>query len=101
MECTVNSIDYQNIIIPFLREYDVLLHYILSEFSRFRMGLKEVKKEAVGLIASNRRLHRGLRQQVERNLSSSQDYSNVLLTDLQSRLDAMREVSRMLGRTLP
>ncbi|KAL1432843.1 hypothetical protein MTO96_013043 [Rhipicephalus appendiculatus] len=89
---------------PFLKEYDSLLRYILTEVQHFKNEIKSLKKEALVLVANNRCLHRDLRRQVEQNLASDPPHSNQLLRDLQSHLDTVTEdkdiTSKMLQTAL-
>ncbi|KAL3212081.1 hypothetical protein MRX96_008327 [Rhipicephalus microplus] len=87
---------------PFLKEYDSLLRYILTEVQHFKvkMKLKALKKEALILVDNNRCLHRDLRRQVEQNLASDPPHSNQLLRDLQSHLDAVTEDKNITSKML-
>ncbi|XP_040077631.2 myosin-14 [Ixodes scapularis] len=89
MERNARSREYQRAIAPFLREYDELLRSMFFEVKGFQKDLRQVRMETVGLITSNRCLHRDLRRQVEQNLSSNQEYSDKLLKDLQSQLETL------------
>nr|XP_037276256.1 LOW QUALITY PROTEIN: sodium channel and clathrin linker 1-like [Rhipicephalus microplus] len=85
---------------PFLKEYDSLLRYILTEVQHFKNEVKQLKKEALILVDNNRCLHRDLRRQVEQNLASDPPHSNQLLRDLQSHLDAVTEDKNITSKML-
>ncbi|XP_049521397.1 trichohyalin-like isoform X4 [Dermacentor silvarum] len=85
---------------PFLKEYDSLLRYILTEVQHFQNEIRSLKKEALILVASNRCLHRDLRRQVEQNLASDPPHCNQLLRDLQSHLDTVTEDKNITSKML-
>ncbi|XP_037506644.1 sodium channel and clathrin linker 1 [Rhipicephalus sanguineus] len=85
---------------PFLKEYDFLLRYILTEVQHFKNEIKALRKEALILVANNRSLHRDLRRQVEQNLASDPPHSNQLLRELQSHLDTVTEDKNITSKML-
>lgn len=85
---------------PFLKEYDVLLRYVLADIQHLQKEIVVLKKAVLILVASNRCLHRDLRRQVELNLSSDLVCSNKLIKDLQSHLDATLEEKNVTSQML-
>ncbi|KAK8783375.1 hypothetical protein V5799_010255 [Amblyomma americanum] len=85
---------------PFLKEYDTLLRYILTEVQHLQKEIVALKKASLILVASNRCLHRDLRRQVEVNLSSDPSCNSKLIRDLQSHLDAVSEEKNVTSKML-